>query len=210
VQIALECWNGAFILKSVSRLSTSDKCWLSTPDSAGTPFQRQGRLCGMGRHCDRWKRTAAVGRGCNSSRFLQSENQKFCSGGGCPKKAIEKTILRFLGTRTFSHGLGREPSSVRPIPAGLTGGGPSVSFWRGYEWSILPVKPYPVRLVMPIRARWRLSRAFRRAGKVGCSAITSPPSRDVAGTDRAMPVVCGRLSRRRCPDICPRADIGPT
>ena len=27
------------------------------------------------------------------------------SGDGCPKKAIEKTILRFLGPRTFSHGL---------------------------------------------------------------------------------------------------------
>jgi hypothetical protein len=27
------------------------------------------------------------------------------SGDGCPKKAIEKTILRSLGSRTFSHGL---------------------------------------------------------------------------------------------------------
>src|SRR6516164_3771274 len=27
------------------------------------------------------------------------------SGDGCLKKAIEKTVLRFLGTRTFSHGL---------------------------------------------------------------------------------------------------------
>ena len=30
------------------------------------------------------------------------------AGNGYPKKAIEKTVLRFLGSRTFSHGLGRE------------------------------------------------------------------------------------------------------
>jgi dTDP-glucose pyrophosphorylase len=28
-------------------------------------------------------------------------------GEGYPKNAIEKTVLRFLGSRTFSHGLGR-------------------------------------------------------------------------------------------------------
>jgi hypothetical protein len=28
------------------------------------------------------------------------------AGDGYPKKAIEKTVLRFLGSRTFSHGLG--------------------------------------------------------------------------------------------------------
>jgi len=27
------------------------------------------------------------------------------TGDGYPKKAIEKTVLRFLGARTFSHGL---------------------------------------------------------------------------------------------------------
>jgi hypothetical protein len=27
------------------------------------------------------------------------------AGDGYPKKAIEKTVLRFLGARTFSHGL---------------------------------------------------------------------------------------------------------
>jgi hypothetical protein len=27
------------------------------------------------------------------------------AGDGYPKKAIEKTVLRFLGSRTFSHGL---------------------------------------------------------------------------------------------------------
>jgi hypothetical protein len=29
------------------------------------------------------------------------------AGDGYPKKAIEKTVLRLLGSRTFSHGLGR-------------------------------------------------------------------------------------------------------
>jgi hypothetical protein len=33
------------------------------------------------------------------------------SGDGCQKKAIDKTILRFLGSRTFSHGLDPKPSS---------------------------------------------------------------------------------------------------
>jgi hypothetical protein len=33
------------------------------------------------------------------------------AGDGYPKKAIEKTVLRFLGSRTFSHGLGREAAS---------------------------------------------------------------------------------------------------
>jgi hypothetical protein len=28
------------------------------------------------------------------------------SGDGCSKRPIEKTVLRFLGSRTFSHGLG--------------------------------------------------------------------------------------------------------
>jgi hypothetical protein len=28
------------------------------------------------------------------------------SGDGCSKKATEKTVPRFLGLRTFSHGLG--------------------------------------------------------------------------------------------------------
>jgi hypothetical protein len=30
------------------------------------------------------------------------------AGDGYPKKAIEKTVLRFLGSRTFSHGLDPE------------------------------------------------------------------------------------------------------
>jgi hypothetical protein len=29
------------------------------------------------------------------------------SGDDYPKEAIEKTVLRFLGSRTFSHGLGQ-------------------------------------------------------------------------------------------------------
>jgi hypothetical protein len=29
------------------------------------------------------------------------------AGDGYPKRAIEKTVLRFLGSRTFLHGLGR-------------------------------------------------------------------------------------------------------
>jgi hypothetical protein len=32
------------------------------------------------------------------------------SGDGCSKKAIEKTVLRFLGSRTFSHGLDPLPT----------------------------------------------------------------------------------------------------
>jgi hypothetical protein len=32
------------------------------------------------------------------------------AGDGYPKKAIEKTVLRFLGSRTFSHGLDPKPT----------------------------------------------------------------------------------------------------
>jgi hypothetical protein len=31
------------------------------------------------------------------------------AGDGYPKKAIEKAVLRFLGSRTFSHGLAPQP-----------------------------------------------------------------------------------------------------
>jgi hypothetical protein len=31
------------------------------------------------------------------------------------KKAIEKTVLRFLGSRTFLHGLGGEPTLARAL-----------------------------------------------------------------------------------------------
>jgi hypothetical protein len=52
---------------------------------------------------------------------LKSKN----TGDGDPKKAIEKTVLRFLGSRTFTHGLGGLPTfaaefsdgKVAPIPA---------------------------------------------------------------------------------------------
>jgi hypothetical protein len=33
------------------------------------------------------------------------------AGDDYPRKAIEKPVLRFLGSRTFSHRLGREPPS---------------------------------------------------------------------------------------------------
>jgi len=57
---------------------------------------------------------AAIDRGCgktpafdlrveSSSRYDQSENKS--SRDSYPKKAIEETILRFLCSRTFSHGL---------------------------------------------------------------------------------------------------------
>jgi hypothetical protein len=37
------------------------------------------------------------------------------AGDGYPKKAIEKTVLRFLGSRTFSHGLDPElPFMISP------------------------------------------------------------------------------------------------
>src|SRR5262249_48368798 len=39
--------------------------------------------------------------------FGQAENQS--SGDGCSKRPIEKTVLRFLGSRTFSHGLAPFP-----------------------------------------------------------------------------------------------------
>jgi hypothetical protein len=34
------------------------------------------------------------------------------SGDGCPKKSIEKTVLPFLGSRTFLHGLDPLQSSI--------------------------------------------------------------------------------------------------
>jgi hypothetical protein len=34
------------------------------------------------------------------------------AGDGYPMKVIEKTVLRFLGSRTFSHGLNPEPTFV--------------------------------------------------------------------------------------------------
>ena len=33
---------------------------------------------------------------------------------GYPKKPIEKTVLRFLGSRTFPHGLGRDRTPTLP------------------------------------------------------------------------------------------------
>jgi hypothetical protein len=41
----------------------------------------------------------------SSSQFGESENKN--AGDGYPMKAIEKLVLRFLGSHTFSHGLGR-------------------------------------------------------------------------------------------------------
>src|SRR5262245_38908410 len=55
----------------------------------------------------------------SSFRFGQSEDQS--SGDGCPKKAIEKTILRFLGSRTFSHGLAPMPSLTAEIHLSFRG-----------------------------------------------------------------------------------------
>jgi hypothetical protein len=46
---------------------------------------------------------------CSKKVLLNLVNLKTKSAGdGYPKKAIEKTVLRFLGSRTFSHGLGRK------------------------------------------------------------------------------------------------------
>ena len=46
---------------------------------------------------------------CSQKVLLNLVNLKTKSAGdGYPKKAIEKTVLRFLGSRTFSHGLGQE------------------------------------------------------------------------------------------------------
>jgi hypothetical protein len=41
----------------------------------------------------------------SSSQFGESENKN--AGDGYPMKAIEKLVLRFLSSHTFSHGLGR-------------------------------------------------------------------------------------------------------
>jgi hypothetical protein len=41
----------------------------------------------------------------SSSQFGESENKN--ADDGYPMKAIEKLVLRFLGSHTFSHGLGR-------------------------------------------------------------------------------------------------------
>ena len=44
----------------------------------------------------------------SSSQFGESENKN--AGDGYPMKAIEKLVLRFLGSHTFSHGLDPKPS----------------------------------------------------------------------------------------------------
>jgi hypothetical protein len=42
------------------------------------------------------------------------------AGYGYPKKAIEKTVLLFLGSRTFSHGLGRDRTPTLPAVFNIT------------------------------------------------------------------------------------------
>jgi hypothetical protein len=46
----------------------------------------------------------------SSSQFVNLKTKS--AGDGYPKKAIEKTILHFLGSRTFSHGLDPQRSLV--------------------------------------------------------------------------------------------------
>ena len=43
------------------------------------------------------------------------------AGDGYPKKAIEKTVLHFLGSRTFSHGLAPNPPLAIPVGSGSIG-----------------------------------------------------------------------------------------
>jgi hypothetical protein len=43
----------------------------------------------------------------SSSQFGESENKN--ADDGYPMKAIEKLVLRFLGSHTFSHGLDPKP-----------------------------------------------------------------------------------------------------
>jgi hypothetical protein len=45
----------------------------------------------------------------SSSQFGESENKN--ADDGYPMKAIEKLVLRFLGSHTFSHGLDPKRSS---------------------------------------------------------------------------------------------------
>jgi hypothetical protein len=49
----------------------------------------------------------------SSSQFGESENKN--AGDGYPMKAIEKLVLRFLGSHTFSHGLDPKPTSAQGI-----------------------------------------------------------------------------------------------
>jgi hypothetical protein len=63
------------------------------------------------------RRTSGTGAGCakscaynllveSSSHLVDPKDQS--AGDGYPRKAIEKPVLRSLGSRTFSHGLGRK------------------------------------------------------------------------------------------------------
>jgi len=55
------------------------------------------------------------------------------AGDGYSKKAIEKTVLRFLGSRTFSHGL--DPKQ----PSGAASGGTSASGVSCHSWFCIPL-----------------------------------------------------------------------
>jgi hypothetical protein len=69
--------------------------------------------------CDRGcAKTPAFNLRVESSSHLVNLKTK-SSGDGCSKRAIEKTVLRFLGSRTFSHGLDRERPFARLDRAGL-------------------------------------------------------------------------------------------
>jgi hypothetical protein len=78
-------------------------------DIRATPFSRTLAMSPLGPGCA--KSRAFNLRVENSSHLVSLRTQS--AGDDYPKKEIEKTVLRFLGSRTFSHGLGHfETKSV--------------------------------------------------------------------------------------------------
>src|SRR5262249_55142164 len=65
---------------------------------------RSALAAGTRPHARGCVKTPAFNLRVESSSHLVNLKTK-SSGDGCSKKAIEKAVLRFLGSRTFSHGL---------------------------------------------------------------------------------------------------------
>jgi hypothetical protein len=89
----------------------------------------QGEGCADCRPSRRYPRTGRFDRGCAKTRAfnLRVESSSHLvnlktkiADDGYPKEVIEKTILRFLGSRTFSHGLDSKRLSV--LVSHTTGG----------------------------------------------------------------------------------------
>src|SRR5215472_614804 len=93
---SIRCWHGLWLYRTTFerldewRLSTHC-CRLPT----GYGWTALDRGC---------VKTPAFNLRVESSSHLVNLKTK-SSGDGCSKRPIEKTVLRFLGSRTFSHGL---------------------------------------------------------------------------------------------------------